>query len=336
MSETVSADPQSVAETPPHSLPLSVIVVSYNTREMTLEALRSLVAETTTDHEVIVIDNASTDGSAEAIAAEFPEMRLMAETDNHGFALANNIAARHARGEYLLLLNPDTVTLDGAIDKLMAFARRRPEARIWGGRTLYGDRSLNPASCWRQMSLWNVFCRTSGLSGIFPSSEIFNGEAYGAWPRDTERAVDIVVGCFLLIPTALWHRLGGFDPTFVMYGEEADLCLRARAFGASPRVTPEAEIIHYAGASETVRSDKMVRVLRAKATLIRRHFPALARGPGLWLFRLWPWSRFAAGRVMSAVRGRSLGESAAIWREIWDRRAEWQNGYPDLPHETGA
>jgi hypothetical protein len=154
---------------PSSSPAVSVLVVSYNTRAMTLDCLRSLAAETRVPHEVIVVDNASTDGSAGAIAAEFPGVRLMAETVNHGFAGANNLAAARARGDYLLLLNPDTVVLDGAVDRLLAFARRRPEAGIWGGRTLYGDGRLNPASCWRRMTPWNLFCRASGADRPLPA-----------------------------------------------------------------------------------------------------------------------------------------------------------------------
>ena len=101
---------------------LSILVISYNTREMTLDCLRSVRSQTTTPYELIVLDNASTDGSAAAIAAEFPEIMLLAEPVNHGFAKANNLAAAQARGEYLLLLNPDTVVLDGALDTLLAFA----------------------------------------------------------------------------------------------------------------------------------------------------------------------------------------------------------------------
>ena len=125
----------------PRALPeapvLSILVVSYNTRDMTLECLRSVIAQTRTPFELIVLDNASSDGSAEAIAVEFPDITLLAETRNHGFARANNIAAEHAKGEYLLLLNPDTIVLDGALDKLLTFARRAPDARIWGGRTVF-------------------------------------------------------------------------------------------------------------------------------------------------------------------------------------------------------
>lgn len=316
---------------------VSIIVISYNTRAMTLACLRSVLAETRASFELIVIDNASADGSAEALEAEFgadpegrprdPRVRLRLERENHGFALANNIAAEEARGEFLLLLNPDTVVLDGAVDRLLDFARRRPEAGIWGGRTVFEDGRLNPASCWKRMTLWSACCRATGLSGLFPETELFNPEAYGGWKRDEEREVDIVTGCFLLIPQTLWKQLGGFDATYVMYGEEADLCLRARALGARPRITPEAVIVHYGGASETVRADRTARILKAKATLIRRHFPRWQRPLGVALHGVWPLTRWLAVLLRDALRGRR-SEAASHWREVWRRRGEWLPGYP--------
>src|SRR4030095_9246882 len=105
---------------------VSIIVVSYNTRDMTLHCLRSIFDQTRQPFELIVVDNASMDGSACAIATEFSDIQLLAESQNHGFAKANNLAARRARGEYLLLLNPDTIVLDGAIDRILDFARRVP------------------------------------------------------------------------------------------------------------------------------------------------------------------------------------------------------------------
>ena len=303
---------------------VSVIVVSYNTREMTLACLRSVLAQTVSAMEIIVVDNASTDGSAEAVAAAFPEISLLAETVNHGFAKANNLAAQQARGGYLLLLNPDTLVLDGAIDKLLAFAAATPAAGIWGGRTLYGDRSLNPSSCWRRMTLWSVTSQALGLTSLFRGSVLFNPERYGNWDRRTEREVDIISGCFFLIRREFWTTLGGFDLSYVMYGEEADLCLRARAAGARPRMTPTAEIVHYAGASETVRTDKMVRLLRAKILLIKRHFPGWQRPLGLLVFRLWPFSRVWGRRLLG--RGKGSGP----WAEIWARRGEWWHGWPEL------
>ena len=308
---------------------VSILVISYNTVEMTLACLNSVVAETqATRCEIIVVDNASSDGSADALAAAHPEVRLVRSNENMGFAQANNVAAEIAKGDLLLLLNPDTVVLDGAIDRLVAFAKARPEARIWGGRTVFGDGSLNPSSCWRRMSLWNLFCRAAGLTGLFPDSKFFNAEAYGGWQRDSEREVDIVTGCFFLIERRFWETLGGFDPLFFMYGEEADLCLRARSLGARPRITPDARIVHYGGASERVRVEQIIRVSRAKVSLLARHMPASLRGAGVFLYRLWPLSRVLAYRVaMLAQLNDRFAEEHAVWSEIWQRRREWQQGF---------
>jgi GT2 family glycosyltransferase len=300
---------------------VSVLVVSYNTREMTLACLASLRAETEVPHEVIVLDNASSDGSAAAIAAAFPEATLIASRENLGFAGGNNRAAAQARGRYILLLNPDTVVLDGAVDKLVAFAETVPHARIWGGRTLYADGSLNPASCWRRMTLWNTFCRTAGLTGLFPGSALFNTEAYGGWERDTVRAVDLISGCLFLIERELWQALGGFDLDYFMFGEEADLCLRARALGADPHVTPEAVIVHHGSASMPDQAEKMVMLLKAKVELVKRHFPAWQRPLGLALVRLWPLSRVFATRLAGAPAARQM------WAAVWSRRDAWQQGY---------
>lgn len=306
---------------------LSVLVVSYNTREMTTACLRSLYAETRdTDFEIIVVDNASDDGSAAEIAASFPGVQLHALSENIGFAAANNLAAEYARGTYLLLLNPDTVILDRAIDQLTAFARARPSARIWGGRTIFEDGRLNATSCFRFMSLWSLLCQAAGLNSMFRRSPIFNPYPYGGWAVDEERQVDVVTGCFLLIERTFWMQLGGFDVAFKVYGEEVDLCFRAHALGARPRITPEAQIIHHGGASQAVRTDKMIRLLNAQVLLIRKHWKQPRALLGLLLLRLWPWTRMAAHRVRLSVTGRG-GDSYRIWAEIWQRRSAWHDGY---------
>ncbi len=307
---------------------LSIIVISYNTCEMTLECLSSVIAETSLPYELIVVDNASTDGSAHAIASAFPQVRLIRETKNHGFGPAHKIAMEHAQSDWILLLNPDTIILDNAIDALVDFARKTPEAGIWGGRTFWGDGSLNPTSCYARMTLWSVFCRVAGLNGIFRKSALFNSEFYGDWQRDTECEVDIVTGCFLLIRRETWDLLKGFDQAFAMYGEEVDLCLRGRAIGLRPRITPEATIIHYGGASQPVKSDKLVRLMKSKMELIRRHFPDYQRAVGLALFRLWPASRVLGFRGMALVtRQKSFKNKAQVWAEVWARRAEWEKGF---------
>jgi GT2 family glycosyltransferase len=307
---------------------LSIIIISYNTRAMTLACIASVYAQTETPFEVIVVDNASSDGSAKAIAAAYPEVVVLAETTNHGFAGAHHIAMGHASAPWVLLLNPDTLVLDAALDKLLAFADTRPAAGIWGGRTVFADGTLNPSSCWGRMTVWSLFCRTSGLTGVFPKSGLLNTESFGGWPRDTERAVDIVSGCLLLLKRQTWDDLGGLDPIFYMYGEEADLCLRAIAAGLQPTVTPTATIVHYGAASETVQADKIVRLLTAKVALINRHFPPATRGLGRHLLRLWPLSRAVALSIFGGLTRRApVRAKAGEWYQVWSRRAEWQDGF---------
>jgi len=316
---------------------VSIIVISYNTREMTLDCLRSIAAQTTVPHEVILLDNNSPDGSAAAVAAAFPEVRLIASAENHGFAKGNNIAAGYARGDYLLLLNPDTVVLDQAIDRLVAFAERRPEAGIWGGRTVYGDGSLNPTNCFGLQSLWSLFCRTTGLSLAFRSVEWLNPEEYGAWDRSSEREVGYVTGAFFLIERAFWERLGGFDLTFVMYGEETDLCHRARDLGARPRMTPDATIVHYVGASSAKRADRMTLIMKSKVTLAQRYLPRWQQAPALFLLRMWPLTRKLGGRIAAALTGSAgAAEAARAWGGVWEARDSWRDGFPQLPHAAPA
>lgn len=314
---------------PQRSIDVSILIVSYNTREMTLAALDSVYAETrNVRFEVIVVDNASTDGSAQAIADHPGQPRLIALDHNIGFARGNNLASEHAAGEYLLLLNPDTVVKDRAIDRLVSFAHFNPHARIWGGRTLFGDGALNPSCCWRRITLWNLLCRATGLTAIARNSAIFNSESYGGWKRDSIARVDIVSGCFFLITRDFWRQLGGFDPLFFMYGEEADLCLRAQRFGARPVLAPQATIIHYGGASEATRAGKMVKLLAAKASLVERHFHPSVRGLGLALLAAWPLSRMIALKAAATLtRNQRLATGAATWAEIWRRRKEWQHGW---------
>lgn len=306
---------------------VSIIVISYNTCDMTLKALETTFAETReTPFEVIVIDNASTDGSAEALTEQYGDKaKVMCLDENLGFAAANNLAAKDATGEFLLLLNPDTEVLDGAIDKLMAFANTYPDAGIWGGRTLFADKSLNPTSCWTNMSLWSLTSQALGFSSMFRNSSFFNPEGMGSWDREGIRQVDIVTGCFFLIRRDFWNSLGGFDKAFFMYAEEADLCARAAKAGATPMVTSEATIIHHGGASETVQSDKLVRLIKAKMTLIHKHFPAAKRGIAMWLMKLWPLSRYLAHLVLSKIGRQSSKESVAVWKSVWDRREIWTN-----------
>ncbi|WP_420336493.1 glycosyltransferase family 2 protein [Roseibium sp.] len=320
-------EPEQVAE-------LTVIVVSYNTRDLTLKALDTLYA-TTTDctFEVIVYDNASADGSAEAIAAAFPQVHLIAADENIGFARANNVAAGLVKTEWILLLNPDTECHEAAVDSLLAFGKSHPSGGIYGGRTVFPDGTLNIASCWNKMTPWSLFCGAFGLSRLFSGSEFFNPEALGGWKRDTVRRVDIVVGCFLLVRRSLWQELEGFNTRYFMYGEEADLCLRARRLGYRPMITPDAEIMHLVGAASSVRAEKAILVAKAKSTLIRDHWPKTLQPLGRGLLFLWAFGRFSGSSLLGWVKPSGVSQKQpdpdqmGTWQRVWYARNEWLAGY---------
>jgi hypothetical protein len=307
---------------------LTVIVISYNTRDLTLTCLETLYADRMqTRFHTVVLDNASSDGSAEAIAERFPQVELIASDENLGFARANNVVAAEATTEWLLLLNPDTEVHAGAVDTLLAFSKAHPEAGITGGRTVFPDGSLNIASCWMRITPWSVFCMATGLTAAFRDSALFNPEGMGSWQRDSVREVDVVVGCFLMIPRALWQDLGGFNLKYFMYGEEADLCLRARAKGYRPMITPEAEIMHLVGASTGKTGDKLMMLAKSRVTLIRDHWPRALVPLGLAMMWFWGAVRVVSSRLL-ALSGRARhGKTAEKWRSIWARRGEWLEGY---------
>lgn len=314
---------------------LSIFVVSYNTRELTRRCLRAIVAsEIRASYEIIVVDNASVDGSADAIEREFPSVRLVRSDTNLGFAAGNNLARRHASGERFLLLNPDTRVQPDAIERLLAFSIAHPEAGITGGRTLNDDGSLNPWSCRGRPTPWSMFCQATGLTTRFRMHPLFDPASLGPWQRDSVREVDVVVGCFLMIHRELWDELGGFDPAFFMYGEETDLCLRARQRGYRPMITPDAVIVHHGAASEPSEPHKLVRLFGAHATLFRKHWSPPARRFGVCMLKLWALSRWIGGRLVDPAGRGSAAARSRVWGEVWRLRAQWQHGSSGAPPYT--
>ena len=311
----------------PEQPELTVLIVSYNTRDLTLKALETLYATTReTRFHTVVFDNASEDGSAKAVAEAFPQVEVIASQDNLGFAKANNIVAAEAKTEWLLLLNPDTECHSGAVDNLMAFSKAHPEAGITGGRTVFPDGSLNIASCWMQITPWSAFCNATGLSSVFPKSNLFNPEAMGDWQRDSVREVDIVVGCYMMLRRELWMKLDGFDLRYFMYGEEADLCLRAKAMGYRPMITPDAQIMHLVGASSKAQARKYSMIAKARVTLIQDHWPKALVPFGKMMMSLWAGSRALVLGTVTRLTGKKR-EAAAKWSEIWTDRRDWLKGY---------
>ena len=294
----------------------SVLIVAYRTPELIDDCLKSLYAGVTDEVEVVVVDNASGDGTAEQIAANWPQVKLIVSDTNLGFARAVNLAARHATGEVLVLLNPDTVVHDDPVAELVSFLRERPEVGLAGGRTLAPDGTLDPRSCWGRPTVWSTFCFAAGLSTAFKGNRFLDPEALGGWQRDDVRQVGVVTGCLLAVPRTVWDELGGFDPSFFMYGEDVDLSLRAAALGYQPSIDPKAVITHVVGASSAHRADKMMLVMKGKATVADKHLHPAAK------------ALLAAGVAVRAAGARATRNSKVVWPELWRRRREWLAGYP--------
>jgi hypothetical protein len=296
---------------------LSLIVITYGARELTMRSLESVARESEClPIEVIIVDNGSPGGMADEIATAHPSFHVLPQIANSGFAAAANLAADVAKGGYLLFLNPDTLILQGAIERMLEFARRRPQAGIWGGQTLFEDGRVNPTSCRRSPNLWRLFCAAVALDTRFPDSSLFASAGYGGWRRNDERSVDIVCGTFMLVHRPVWDRIGGFSPAFFMYGEDEDLCIRARRLGFAPAFSPQPAIIHSGSGTERNQSRKIRHLLASRALLIRGYFPPIARTFALLLLVVRPW----LGRWFAPPALRTL------WRSVWAQHRLWLDG----------
>jgi len=306
---------------------LDIILVSYNTAEYTRRAIESVYTEThETDFKIIMVDNDSNDNSVELIAEHFPDVEIIQTGANLGFAGGVNVGAKASDSEYILLLNPDTVILDDAIDKLMAYAKTTPQAGIWGGITLNNDLSLNPNNARARLSFRTLLFSALGLSKAFNNNCYFNHDNYGCWDRKSEREVDVITGCFFLTPRSLWHELEGLDETFFMYAEEADYCIRAIKKGYQPRVTPDARIIHHGGVSETNLSGKMLKLLKGKSELINKHAKDWEKPIHKGLLQLHVLNKLMALKLVSLIK-KDKQTVLNEWQTVYDQRKEWLKGY---------
>ncbi len=228
---------------------VSVIIVNWNTRQMLEDCLSSVFAETQSiAMEVVVIDNGSTDGSCQMCKSRFPQVKLIENPDNIGFARAMNQGFEMATGEHVLMLNSDTVVLDKAIEKSVAFADTRPDVGIIGCRLLNPDRSFQD-SCFRFPSLLGLFLSGAYLSQFFKHSYVLNWDRYGYRQWSDPHEVDCVMGSFMLMRASMLDEVGLLDNDYFMYGEETDFAFRARKAGWQTLYYPGAEIVHVRGGS---------------------------------------------------------------------------------------
>jgi GT2 family glycosyltransferase len=232
---------------------LSIVILCWNDVKVIGDCLQSIYACTRTmDFEVIVSDNGSTDGSIEFIRTKFPQVRLIENGLNLRFAKGNNVGIRASVGEYLLILNPDTIIHDGALDKMVEYADKHPEAGAFGCKVLNVDGTYQ--GCARPpytlRSEWFAALYLGCLSHV---SEWFHPGVYVGWKGDTERTVGWLAGCFILIRSELLKKLDGFDEQFFYYYEDTDLCRRIWESGYPILYTPDFTITHLKGQSTTNR-----------------------------------------------------------------------------------
>lgn len=259
---------------------LAVVIVTWNVRDLVLQALESLLsdlADSGLSSTVYVVDNASTDGTAQAVAEQFPQVHLIASAENLGFGKGNNLAIRQALTEgasVMYLLNSDTITQRGATRTLYDVLQADPQVGLVGARLTYGDGGFQHSAFMfpglRQ--LWTEFFPTPGrwiegtFNGRYPRRLYESTEPFG---------VDFTLGATMMLKRTVVEQTGGFDEAFFMYAEEVDWAWRIRQAGWRALCVPSAHVIHLGGQSTSqVRPQSVIHLWTSRLRLFRKHYPA--------------------------------------------------------------
>jgi GT2 family glycosyltransferase len=249
-------------------LQLSVVIVNWNTRELLANCLESIYnSPPPFSFDVIVVDNASSDGSADMVRNLFPQVKLLQNQENAGFARATNQGIGLAEAKYTLLLNPDTIVLPGALQELVGFMEDYPEVGASGSRVLNPDGSLQ-TSCYVTPTLGRELIRLFHLEAIFP------GSAYrmDRWETNVPRQVEIIQGDCLLLRKAALDQVGLLDERYFIYSEDVDLCYRLQQASWVLYWVPQAQVIHYGGQStRQVAAEMFIKLYQGKLMYFRMH-----------------------------------------------------------------
>lgn len=253
---------------------LSIVIVNYNVCGFLEQCLLSLAdAVKEIPHEIFVVDNASTDGSDTYIPRRFPQVKYIYNTENVGFARANNQAMALSSGRYVLLLNPDTVVGESVLSEACRFLDDHPDAGALGVKMLDGDGRFLPESKRGFPSPWVSFCKIFGLAKIFPRSPRFGRYHLRYLGENEINRVDVLSGAFMLLRRSTLDRCGLLDEQFFMYGEDIDLSYRMTLTGRHNYYLP-LRIIHYKGESTKTESLRYVRIFyQAMLIFLRKHYP---------------------------------------------------------------
>ena len=290
---------------------VSIIVVSYNARDH-LE--RSLASVADGSHEVIVVDNASTDGSPELVRERFPSVRLLELPENRGFGAGNNEGMRIASGRYFLLLNSDAWPVGDAVTRLLAFMDANPGVGVAGPRLVGTDGRLQK-SVRGFPTVWRIATEYFFLRKLAPGSRALNAFYGAGFDYSERREADFLMGAVLMLRRASVEQVGDFDTDFFMFSEETDLCYRMKEAGWTVEFSPEAEFVHVGGASTKPEWNRMYR------EQLRGHLLFLAKHQSL------SQAERARRMLVRALRLRGLlfrGERGETYR----RAADWLASAP--------
>jgi len=308
---------------------VSVVIVSFNTKDLLRDCLLSLFRESAgIAMEVICADNASRDGSADMVAAEFPDVRLIRSETNLGFAGANNLAFPHATGRYVVLLNSDAFLQSGALQRAIEYMEAEADIGIGGARLIGRDGSWQP-SARLFPSLLNDFLTLSGLSAKFPKSRAF-GRPDRTWADDNQACdVDWVPGAFSILRREALERVGYFDENFFLYYEEVDLCKRFKNAGYRVRYWPDVVVVHLGGESSKTLKSMTFSESGSQLTLWRMRSAFLYyrkhHGGVVWLAkeleRIWHWFRALKNRSGDAAKTRESQRLQELIEQAWKETA---------------
>jgi len=263
---------------------LSVVIVSWNVRELLLACLDSLYRSlkgSSIEHQVLIVDNASQDESAEAVSTRFPQAQLIANSDNRGFAAASNQGLERAKGQFVALLNPDTVVVDDALGQLLQFMAQRSSAGMVGPSLAYEDGSFQH-SAFRFPSLAQAFFDFFPLHPRLLDSSLNGRYARSLYATGRPFRVDHPLGACMLVRSDAVAEVGALDEGFFMYCEEVDWALRMKHAGWEVYCVPQARLIHYgARSTRQFRDEMFVALWRSRFLLFAKHYGA----PYNWLVR---------------------------------------------------
>jgi N-acetylglucosaminyl-diphospho-decaprenol L-rhamnosyltransferase len=305
-------------------LAASIVIVTYNAPDKVRECLEALTGDSApaVPHEVLVLDNASSPSLVPLLREYLPAGQVVDVGENVGFGRGCNLGAARARGRYIVLVNPDAVVEPGAIDALVRAADAEPRCGVVGGRTVDPEGRTDPKSCWAAPSVWSYLCFATLLSTAFAGNRFLDPESLGDWQRDSVRDVPIITGCLMAVPRDLWNELGGFDPDFFMYGEDADLCLRVLRAGRRVWFEPGSVAMHVWGSSSASSGAKTTLLLAGRMTYVRKDFAGWRRPVARQLL--------IAGVALRATLDRARRRPETGWAVAWGRRAEWVDGFPPV------